>query len=94
MSVALLRAQRVSFSGAANAVVGSAGTRPATSKATANGKLTPAPLGNRRVPRGAAGQRFERIIVVPAAAAPAGPVERGGDGVLRGELEADGDATG
>ena len=41
--------------------------------------------------RGPAGQRG---TLVPAGAAPAGPVERGGEGLFRGGLEAGGDSAG
>jgi hypothetical protein len=50
-------------------------------------------LGHPRVPLGIAGQSVQCGALVPAGAAPSRPVERGGDGVLRGDLEIDGDAT-
>jgi hypothetical protein len=49
--------------------------------------------GHRRVPSGIAAQRRQCGTLVPGGAAPAGPVQRGGDGLLRGYLKEDRDAT-
>jgi hypothetical protein len=54
-------------------------------------RADPGVPGHRRVPPGVPGQRLQRGVLVPAGAAPAGPVERGGDGLLRSGFEADGD---
>jgi hypothetical protein len=54
----------------------------------------PGVCGHRRMPPRVAGQRRQRGTLVAAGAAPAGPVQRGGDGLLRGHLEADRDAGG
>ena len=50
--------------------------------------------GHRRVPPGEGTQRLQRGTLVPTGPAPAGPVQRGGDGLLGGDFEADGDWTG
>jgi hypothetical protein len=57
-------------------------------------ETAPDVLCHRRVPLGVACQRLQCRTLVPASPSPAAPVERGGEGLLRGDLKADGDSTG